>query len=142
MSSSQPIDQLLELIEELMQKAKVGQLKPGKITPDIMARLEYIESAMEWISTLNAKTLASLGFTPQKLEEVLKGMEQLRPRDQRILRKTQLLKQDAEQMKRDLMVKSGAETHREKTLGKEGKKIITRKKKFDRLGRKKDWKPL
>lgn len=129
-----PLHQFFDQVAEILamiQKKKV-ETASAELPPGIKEKLIEIQLAIQLFCITHEKIMEDAERPPKQIP--------VSERDQRLLDYAQKLKKEADDLKQEFSIKSVIAKQREKTQGKGAKK--ERKKKFDQLGGRKDWKPL
>jgi hypothetical protein len=140
MAPKNPLEHLFEQIAEITRLVKEGDLKAdNEIPKGTLERLEVLEEATQMLCSLNEDTLEQLGMTKDLLNRTLTGIQNIPTGDKKFLERTKKLQAEVKE------VQDRIATHRPqkgKTAENKEKRIADRKKKFHRVGSKKNWKPL
>lgn len=130
-----PMQHLLEQIQNLLKMYYENKDKPAKELPkDITERLQQVEREVELFQKFNEKVFDEMGISEEQLKKMTAELE---PRERRILDSTEKLKKEVEQIQQDLSMQAMTAKQRKKKQGTQ-----QRKKKFNQLGGRKDWKYL
>jgi hypothetical protein len=137
-SPEDPVDHFLESVSDIMEKIVKSQTKAiqGSISKEIHERLALVEKQVELLKKVSEETVASVGLSPSEVNKMIENPDSLPERERKIIQRAQKLEKEVEEKQ--------VELHQEmvKKLKGEKKEKSVRKKKFDRLGANKNWKPL
>jgi len=138
MPEKTPLEILLEEVTKLMTQLREYENSPlAEIPEDIEKRLEELENLAELMSKLNTDTFARLGLDEEQLKTLRISLVELPMKERRLLERVQKLQQEAEAERRNSTIGKMVEKQKKKVQD-----PSERKKKFDRFGGKKDWRPL
>jgi hypothetical protein len=125
--------QFFDRVESLLSLAHAKKDQPIKDLPEgIEEKLRQIGREIELLCNTNEKIFENAETPPEKLA--------ISDKDTRLLNYVENLKKEAAALQREFTIKANTAKQREKTQGKTGEK--ERKKKFNQMGGRKDWKPL
>lgn len=145
MTAQDPFENFLSQLNELMQLAdlKRKQGKPSeKLPEDINQRLMELEASTELLREITEKTLKNANIPEEKVQEALTSTNQLPAKERHLLERSKKMQTEVDAIKKELSKEVVIAKHHEKLVGKKGKTVQTRKKKFRPMGGHKDWKPL
>jgi hypothetical protein len=125
--------QFFDRVESLLSLAHEKKDQPIKDLPEgIEEKLSQIGKEIELLCNTNEEIFKNAEAPPEKTA--------ISDKDARLLNYAENLKKEADTLQREFTIKANAAKRREKTQGKTGEK--ERKKKFNQMGGKKNWKPL
>lgn len=135
-----PLNKLVEEVTKLLNVLEKGELIPlEEWPPGVDKELANIEKLSHLISEPSEKIIKEMEKTPSKEYEI---SDQLPESRKRVLKKMDEIRKEAEKKHAQTSKEIARRKKEEKEIGKKGKESQTRKKKFNRLGTKKNWKPL
>lgn len=133
-------DELANLLS-LTQENLTGSSR--EISPDIETKLAQLEHDVDFLKQLSEKTIAKLGIQEDKVQELIEITENLPEQDRHAMEQLKKFRKIVDNLNREYTIKTAVEKRKETLEGKASKKKgQTRKKKFDQMGGRKDWKPL
>lgn len=137
-SPDDPVDNFLESVSNIMEKIVKSQTEAlqGTISKEIEERLAVVEKQVELLKKISEETVAAVGISPLEVQKMIETPDLLPERERKIIKRSQQLKKEVEGKQVELQ-----ETILKKLKG-DKKDKATRKNKFDRLGGKKNWKPM
>ncbi len=135
------LDQIFGLLQTYNEKK--SQMNKEEIPPELLDKLPLIQKAIENLNAMNEVLMAKSGVTQEELREIIaKPPDTLPLYEKRLLEKANLLKKEVETVKNELDNQMMCIQLREEKFGKGDKKQgDVRKKKFNKLGGKKNWLP-
>lgn len=135
---SDPVDSFLEGISEIMEKMVKNQANAiqGTISKEIRERLAVVEQQVAFLKRVSEETARAAGITPEEIKASIANPDKLGEREKEFIKKSEKLKKEITK-KQEALRTSVKEKEKEVK-----KKSTTRKKKFDRTGARKNWKPL
>lgn len=129
-----PLHQFFDEAADLLamiQKKKM-EITSGELPEGIKERLIQVQLAIQLFCKMHESIMKDAELPSEQIP--------VSNKDHRLLDYAQKLKKEADDLKKEFSTKTVIAKQREKTQGKGAKK--ERKKKFDQLGGRKDWKPL
>ncbi len=144
MNAKEPLEQLFQQIKELVQMAEGGtaKLSPQELPADIHKRLEKLAYEVEAFCRLGEEEIKKTKISEERIQQTLSDSQNIPLEQRQLLQDAHKLKEEVDRLSRDAGIAATIVKQHEKNLGKEGKQSSARKKKFWRLGGKKNWKPL
>lgn len=135
-----PLNKLVDEVTKLLNLLENGELIPfEEWPPGVEKELKNIEAISRLITEPSEKIVKEMGKTPAKEYEI---SDQLPESRKRILKRMDDIRKEAEKKYAQTSMELARRKKEEKEIGKKGKETQTRKKKFNRLGTRKNWKPL
>lgn len=145
MKEEDPFERFMVEATKFLDIAKKNQSKPLNITPEIEAKLVFLEQFAEVFTKAHTDAIQQLGIDDQQLQKLIQQPENVSSQQARKLEKLQKLKEEVELAQRNFEQAYLKEQELKKNQGKPGKPSRAtkgRKKKFRSLGSQNDWKPL
>lgn len=142
MLQPEPFNQFLDELNKLLEQLQSVKKPAQGIPIEVEARLIALEKWMENVKKASDTSWGLLGVTDETLQNAINSLGRLRGSDKRLFEKTKKLENEIETARHNVGIARKAAQQKEREQGKAGKKSQTRKKRFERLGSKKDWKPL
>lgn len=138
-----PFNDFIEAVNKILEIVQSGKpIKKDKLSADMEAALSLLERYGDLIAKLQKGNFEKFGIKQEKVDELVAAKDQLPEKEKQPLEQLENLKAHVETIQLELQKAERIAKQREKSRGKAGKAVQTRKKKFDRAGRRPDWKPL
>lgn len=136
MPSDPSLQRLLDQLSDLYQLAEDAMKKPMRgVAPEVKERLAALQEKVELFKALNAQVLLAEGFTPGQMQNLPPIPAHLDPKEKILLERVNRLARDAKNSYANLSASI-------KLAQKKKSPSLSRKKKFNRLGGRDQWKPL
>lgn len=136
-----PNESLQHFFNQVADILSIVQAKkdvPSKELPkNIYERLAFLEKQVEAFKKNNEEILSTTGVSDERLKELTKTLP---PKERRIIDYAERLKEEIDVIRNENATKGSIAKKGKKTTSKD--KTKDRRKKFDQLGGRQDWKPL
>lgn len=143
MTADTPFNKFLDEVRVMLAIAQSGKkISSTDLPKELLLKLDNLEAMVTKLNAVGEDAVKRMGVSDTEIQEILSSLEQLPLFDRRQLEKLKTVKQEVDAIKATTSKQAAAAKQKEKSLGKEGKAVQARKKRFDRMGRRKDWKPL
>lgn len=137
-----PVAGFFNKVSELLELFHKVKSHEGKLPPDINEQLAKLEQDVVLLKAINDLTFQKAGITEEQIKQALNASDDLPIKERHFLERTKKMKQEVEAIQRQLAIEAHQAKSQKKQVGKAGKSIQARKKKFRPMGGKDHWKPL
>jgi hypothetical protein len=138
-----------QLINQIGDMVKMIQDHKGpiadNITPEVLNKLEWLETIMSQYQELNQKTFQEAGIDIEKLRHETLGSETISPKNAQVLKRTQEIEKEAKKLQREyerIIAQNNLQPQAAKTKDPLRQNIKDRRKRYKPLGGDKNWIPI
>lgn len=132
------LQQFFNQLSEILSMVQAKKDQPPKDLPiDLEKRLERLEIQVRAFKKNNDDIMSNAGLSNERLQELTAGLP---AKERRLIDYAERLKTELENIRRENTAKGAIAKKRKQSLRKDKGK--ERRKRFDQLGGRQDWKPL